>query len=511
MNPVTAAYEETTAAVAGDARFRALIENAVDLTSITDEHGRLIYVSPSAERVTGFAASEIVGATGWDFAHPDDEPLLQEVFATIRDREAVRVGPFRARHKDGSWRRLHAVALNLLDDPAVSGIVWTIRDATNEHELAERLRLAERLEAVGQLAGGISHDFNNLLLVIRGYASVMRSAIDDPQLCADLDEITAAADRAADLTRQLLAFSGRQPLQPMLIDLRAVVSGMRKLLQRSIREDIELAVDVDRDVRSVVADPGQIEQVLLNFVVNSRDALPNGGRIEITVAPAVLDARSAVALSVSDTGTGIADADLPHIFEPFYTTKAEGIGTGLGLSTVYGIVSQSGGAIEVAPLPAGGTRMTVLLPAAAGRPAEDEEETPVPPPPAVPAETVLLVEDEEAVRELVRRVLESAGYEVLAASRPSEAQRLAAEHDVDLLLTDVVMPEMSGYDLASRVRLTRPEAKTLFMSGYAHRALGDATERPQGELLRKPFSPDALAAAVRAVLDDDFGAQAEIE
>jgi CheY-like chemotaxis protein len=259
-----------------------------------------------------------------------------------------------------------------------------------------------------------------------------------------------------------------------------------------------------------------MEQVLLNLVLNARDAMPEGGAVDVALGSRIvtrddnvsppLEPGTYVALSVSDTGTGVDPDALPHIFEPFFTTKSDGLGTGLGLSTVYGIVAQSGGGIEVAALPTGGTRFTILLPAAAGEiEASEVEALPI----RLPAgtETVLLVEDEDPVRELVARVLEDVGYRVLSAPRPSEAQRIVASTSIDLLLTDVVMPEMSGYDLATRVRLAQPGVHVLFMSGYAHKALGEASELPEGELLRKPFSPEDLTRAVRAVLDDDLLAE----
>jgi nitrogen-specific signal transduction histidine kinase len=403
--------------------------------------------------------------------------------------------------------------VNLLSDPAVNGLVYTIRDVTSHRELERRVRQAERLEAIGQLAGGISHDFNNVLLVIRGYTSLLRASLQDAALISDVDEIASAAERAAELTRQLLAFSRRQVLQPQLVDLGSVVGGIETLLRRSVSEEIELRLDFAGDLAPVLADPGQMEQVLLNLVLNARDAMPDGGTIDVTLSKAILapDADVApllqpgsyVALSVSDTGTGIEPDTLAHIFEPFFTTKHDGLGTGLGLSTVYGIVAQSGGGIQVTALPAGGTRFTIFLPAAAGEVTDGEADAVAL---RLPSgnETVLLVEDEDPVRELVARVLEDVGYEVLSAARPSEAQRIVASSPIDLLLTDVVMPEMSGYDLATRVRLAQPAARVLFMSGYAHKALGEASELPQGELLRKPFSPEHLTRAVRAVLDGEL-------
>jgi PAS domain S-box-containing protein len=512
--PVEILLEELRYAYeASEARFHAVIENSLDITAIVDGQGRVTYVSRSVERILGYTPEELIGALGFDFVHPDDKLEVQTLFVEEVARGAnVEPGPFRARHKDGRWLHLEARGVNMLDDPAVNGLVYTIRDVTEHQELERRLRQAERLEAIGQLAGGISHDFNNVLLVIRGYTSLLRASLQDAALISDVDEIAAAADRAAELTRQLLAFSRRQVLQPQLLDLGAVVVGIEKLLRRSVSEEVELRLEIADDLAPVLADPGQMEQVLLNLVLNARDAMPDGGTIDVALSSAVLtrDANvspplepgSYLALSISDTGTGIDPDALPHIFEPFFTTKGDGLGTGLGLSTVYGIVAQSEGGIEVAALPSGGTRFTIFLPAAAGAVTEAEPDAG---PMRLPTghETVLLVEDEDPVRELVSRVLEDVGYVVLSAPRPSEAQRLVATESIDLLLTDVVMPEMSGYDLATRVRLAQPDARVLFMSGYAHKALGEASELPQGELLRKPFSPEELTRAVRAVLDDD--------
>jgi two-component system cell cycle sensor histidine kinase/response regulator CckA len=505
LDELRSAYE------ASEARFRALIENSSDVTAIVDPQGVMTYISGSIVDVLGYTPSELVGQVGFHFVHTDDEAHMRAVFAELQVRSKVTSQRFRARHQDGTWRWLEAKAINLVHDPAVQGMVYTVRDVTAQHDLERRLRQSERLEAVGQLAGGISHDFNNVLLVIRGYTSILKSSIDDEAQLADVEEIARAAERAAELTRQLLAFSRRQLLQPALVDLRDVVTGMESLLRRSIQEDIEFRLDLDHDIAPVLADAGQMEQVILNLVLNARDAMPSGGSIDISVSPVELsdDANvspplppgSYVALGVTDAGTGIALGDLPHIFEPFFTTKADGVGTGLGLSTVYGIVAQSGGGIEVMTLPTGGTRMTVFLPATTGT-VESAAVDPILLRLPAGTETVLLVEDEEPVRELVARVLEDVGYEVLAAARPSEAQRIVAERQIDLLLTDIVMPEMSGYDLATRVRLAQPEARTLFMSGYAHKALGEASELPQGELLRKPFSPEQLTRAVRSVLDD---------
>jgi len=516
MTPVEladATRDELLAAyAASEARFRALFENAADVTAIISSDGCIKDVSKSVSRLLGYRRESLVGRAGFDFVHPDDERRVREFLTRAVTSEVTTQGDaFRARDASGAWRLLEPVALNLLADPAVDGVVVTLRDVTTRHDLELRLRQAERLEAVGQLAGGLAHDFNNVLLVIRGYSGILKASLADSPLVVDVDEIASAADRAADLTRQLLAFARRQVLQPDLVDVREVVRGIETLLRRSIREDIQMSVELDHDVPAVLADAGQIEQVLLNLVVNARDAMPSGGKVSISVEPAILEQAARVsppvpcgayvALSVVDTGEGIPSADLPYIFEPFFTTKADGVGTGLGLSTVYGIVAQSGGGIEVAAQAGGGTRMTVYLPAAAAGAVDERNEQPSAPRSQVGHETILLVEDEDPVRDLVCRVLEDAGYDVHAAARPSDAQRIVAQTEIDLLLTDVVMPEMSGYDLALRVRLSQPGARTLFISGYAHQALAEAEKIPGGELLRKPFSPEDLKRAVRAVLD----------
>ena len=509
---LTAALRET------EARFRALIENSLDVTAILGADSAVTYISRSVERILGYSPDELIGVTSFDFVHPDDTEVLRAVFEQAsQDMGVTQPMEFRARHKDGTWRVMEAIALNLLADPAVKGLVVTARDVTARRAIEERLRQSDRLEAVGELAGGVAHDFNNVLLVIRGYSSVLRSTLEDPQQIADVDEIARAADRAANLTRQLLAFGRRQVLQPRLLSLAEVVRGTEALLRHSIPESIEFRLELENDVAPVIADPSQMEHVLVNLLVNARDAMSGRGTITVTVGERELtgtedgispplQAGRYVVLTVADTGAGIADDVLPHIFEPFFTTKEGGVGTGLGLSTVYGIIAQSGGGVEVRSS-GGGVTFTAYLPQATG-PMEDDRWVNTAGAGSLTRgnERVLLVEDEDPVRELVRRVLESAGYEVLAAGLPSEAERLLdGGARVDLLLTDVVMPEMSGYDLAARVLERRPEIRMLFMSGYSHRVPG--AEIAKGELLKKPFAPEQLARAVRAALDDNGNAE----
>ena len=364
------------------------------------------------------------------------------------------------------------------------------------------------MEAVGRLAGGIAHDFNNLLTVIMGRSNLLlhRLAADHPHR-KSLENIEETAQRAALLTRQLLAFSRKQVLTPTVLDIEGVVAGMLEMFQRLIGENIELAFSPGPELGRVKIDRGQAEQVLVNLVVNARDAMPEGGRITIEISEVALDEGDAVrlagllagpyiVLTVSDTGTGMDEHTQARIFEPFFTTKEPGKGTGLGLATVYGIVQQSEGGITVESQLGVGTSFKIYLPRVDG---VVEAETAAVAPVGRGTETVLLVEDETHVRSLVETVLAEHGYHVLAAGRPSEAMRLAERHagPIHLLLSDMVMPEMNGSALARQILPLRPEMVVLFMSGYADYPAEQATG---AGLLQKPFTPDALARAVRGAL-----------
>ena len=378
----------------------------------------------------------------------------------------------------------------------------------------EQLRQSQKLEAVGQLAGGIAHDFNNLLTVIRGYSDLMLVSLDraDPQR-VHLEAIKDAADRAASLTRQLLAFSRKQVLQPKVLDLNALVTNVNQMLQRMIGEDIDLAIVLRSDLGHVKADPGQLEQVIMNLVVNARDAMPQGGQLTIETANVELDEAYArrhaavqpgpyVMLTVSDTGHGMDAKTQARIFEPFFTTKGPGQGTGLGLSTVYGIVKQSGGSVWVYSEPGHGTTFRIYL----QRVQEQVEAPQAPSPGASPheTETVLLAEDDKTVRTLVRMVLQEHGYTVLAAPHGVEALRISEAHQgvIHLLVTDVVMPGMNGRELAQRLALARPDMKVLYVSGYTDDVIIRHGVLEAGiAFLQKPFTPDVLARKVRDVLD----------
>jgi signal transduction histidine kinase/ActR/RegA family two-component response regulator len=388
-------------------------------------------------------------------------------------------------------------------------------DMTEKLQLAEQLRQSQRMEAVGQLAGGIAHDFNNLLTAVTGYAQLLLRELrpgDSHHRYAE--EIVRAGETAASLTRQLLAYSRKQMLQPKVINLNGVVDETEGLLRRLIGEDIHLTTVLDPDLQRVLADPAQVGQVIVNLVLNSRDAMPTGGRLTIETTNVELEPRAIgpedstrrgrfVLLAVSDTGHGMSAETRARVFEPFFTTKGIGKGTGLGLSTVHGIVHQTGGHILVYSEVGIGTTFKVYLPARKAEEAEPEENRGHAAAAAGGSETVLLVEDEEGVRNLARDLLHSHGYEVIAVRHGEEAIEISKRLErIDILLTDVVMPGISGRQLADRLTRIRPGLKVLFMSGYADEAIVQhGILEPGIDFIQKPFTPDRLASRVRQALD----------
>jgi nitrogen-specific signal transduction histidine kinase len=398
------------------------------------------------------------------------------------------------------------------DDGQPRGFIGIVRDIAARKKLEAQLLQAQKMEAIGRLAGGIAHDFNNLLTAILGYTDLISGDPRTPQgLQQDRLAIRRASERATSLTRQLLAFSRRQILQPKTIDLNATINETDKMLRRLIGEDIQLVTILDPDLSKVRADPGQIEQVILNLAVNGRDAMPHGGVLTIETRNVTLDEEDArswmiqpgpyVLLSMQDTGTGMDAGTQAHMFEPFFTTKEQGKGTGLGLSTVYGIVKQSGGHIMVRSEQGKGTVFRLYLPSA-WQEAERADEAAAAAPPR-PGQTILLVEDEEWVRSMMKRALSASGYSVLQAGDGSEALELADRFAgrIHLLLTDLVMPRMGGVELARTLSGKDPELRILYLSGYSDQALTQDSLEAGSSFLQKPFTPDALVRAVRTLLE----------
>jgi PAS domain S-box-containing protein len=500
-------------------KYRMLVEQVAAVSYIAElgVKGQWLYVSPQVEAMFGYPAEEWLSTSkDWICHIPvEDHPIVHAA-----EEASSRGEPFQAEYritrKDGQtiWVSDTAVVVRGSDShPVMEGLIV---DITDRKMLENQLLQARKMEAVGRLAGGVAHDFNNLLTIIKGYVEMaLQRCMDRPELHGDIRRIENAADRAVNLVRQLLAFSRKQVLRPKILDLNAIVVNLDQLLRRLMNENIEMKTFVSKDVGAIKADPGQIEQVLMNLVVNARDALPNGGRILIETSNVDLDSSYTldhavvrpgpyVLLAVTDTGVGMTADTVAHIFEPFYTTKESGRGTGLGLSTVYGIVKQSGGYIWVYSEPGKGTTFKVYLPRVTDAvPSSTAPEMPPSTPPKG-CETILLVEDEPAVRELIQMVLSERGYTVLEALVPEDAERLARNNgaEIQLLLTDVVMPGMSGRDLAKRLTAHHPHLRVLYMSGYTFNVIAqDGTLEEGISFLQKPFTPQVLTEKVREALD----------
>ena len=491
-------------------RYRQIVETSREGIWIVDADSRIVYANASAADLHGTTVEDLVGRDSRELVDPEQLDLLEAQIERRRRGHSDRY-ELRVRRSDGTMFDAVMSASPLPSDTGeyVGALVIT-SDVSERRRLEEEARQAQQMDAIGRLAGGVAHEFNNLLLVIEGYAALaLGREPSDPALRDDLEQIAAAAQGAKTLTRQLLAFGRKQVLQPRLLDLNDVVAGTAKLVAPLIGEQVELARRLAPHLRAVRADPRQLEQVLINLVLNARDALAGAGRIVIETANVELDDDGGpapyVALRVCDSGSGIDEETRSRLFEPFFTTKAAGAGSGLGLATVYGIVQQSGGRIEVESDVGRGACFTIQLPAADGSSVEPSAAAP----PAVPAtgrERVLLVEDEAQVRQVVRTMLERQGYEVLVAGHAEDALELAAREPVDLLVTDVVMPGISGVDLARRLTAVVPGLRVVLVTGYAREGLLDEEALAEfSTLLTKPFTPAELGQAVRAVLDAPGG------
>jgi two-component system cell cycle sensor histidine kinase/response regulator CckA len=495
-------------------RYRDLVENARDIIYTQDLEGNYTSINKAGEQLTGYTRAEALKMNLMQTIAPEYREKAREMIRRKLAGEAETIYDLEILTKHGGQVAFEVNTRLIYQNGVPVGVQGIARDVTERKHLEAQLRQSQKLEAVGQLAGGVAHDFNNLLTVILGYSEMMLRRLEPSNpLHRNLEEIKKAAERASSLTRQLLAFSRKQVLQPKVIDLNAVVADMGKMLLRLIGEDIELITDLKPSLARVKADPGQIEQVLMNLAVNARDAMPRGGTIMITTDNVVLKDELAqkyvsiepgphVMLTVSDTGRGM-DADTQaRVFEPFFTTKGSGKGTGLGLATVYGIVKQSGGNIWLYSEPGKGTTFKIYLPRVDDAASEQEIACMQPLPKGT--ETVLLVEDEEQVRRIIKEVLERQGYKVLSASNGEEALRLAADQriEIHLLLTDVVMPQMSGRELAERLGKERQQLKVLYMSGYTDDAIvRHGLLEETLNFIQKPFDSAGVARKVREVLD----------
>ena len=505
-----------------EAKFRTVFEEIAVGIALINREGRIMESNRALQKMLGYRGEELFNRVFNDFIHPDDITtdldLYEKLLEGKQDHYQVEKRYLR---KGGSvlWGRLNVSLICGLNGEPQS-TVHMVEDITEWKQLETQFLQAQKMETVGRLAGGIAHDLNNLFTVLSGYSqlSLMRLKEDDP-LTENLREIKKTTDRAAELTNRLLAISRRQALDMMVIDLNQLVRGLEKMLGRIIGEDIELIIRPAGEIGKVKTDPNQMEQVILNLVVNARDAMPNGGKLVIEIRNVELDETYAqshfsvvpgrfVLLSVTDTGCGMSPEVKERIFDPFFTTKTKGKGTGLGLSTVYGIIKQSGGNIWVYSEPGQGTTFKIYLPRV-----EEEADEISPREEGIDFprgnETILFVEDEDSLRGFSARVLRGQGYTVLEAANGDEAMELARRsmgQPIHLLLTDLVMPQMGGKQLVEQFKILHPDARILFISGYTDEAITRQTSlNPDAPFLQKPFSPLELTRKIREVLDSSPG------
>ena len=504
---------------ASEERYREIFEGSLDTLFISTPEGHLLDINPAGLRLLGYDSKEELLQVDIEKLYLDPE-VRQSALDKLSREGFLRDFELRLQRKDGSEVRVLETTTAVKGESGeLYALRGMLRDVSEQRALEEQLLRSQRMEAVGRMAGGVAHDFNNLLTVINGRSDLLRSQLDPGSpLVAEVDEIKAAGDRAAALTRQLLVLSRRRSTSPQAINLNELVQNMENLLRRSIGEQVELVAHFEQDLANIKADPGQMEQVILNLSLNARDAMPRGGRLVIDTANVSVTPGSALALfgldpapyvflRFEDSGTGIDPGIRGQIFEPFFSTKDPAEGTGLGLATVYGIVQQSNGHIRVESEPGRGACFEVYLPAISEPVVPVREEVVEPSSPSG-SETVLLVEDEAAVRGLLRRFMDGKGYRVLEAADGEEALKVVEKESgqIDLLLTDLVMPGMGGFELAHRLEAKLPEVKILFMSGYSEGAeafFNSGLVSDAKNFLQKPFSTDLLAQRLREVLDSD--------
>ena len=506
-------------------RFRSAFYGAVTGMALTSTEGRFLRVNRSLCEMLGYTVAELLGKSFQTIVHPDDLQGSQKLLETLMNGARPAQMEKRFVHKNGGtvWAYW---SVSPLRDPMGGPLYFLsqIHDLTENKRTEEALRQSEdqlhkaqKMEAIGRLAGGVAHDFNNILTVISGYATMLSKKLEgNPTLQHEADEIQASSERAATLTRQLLALSRKQLLNPKVLDLNTVVRGVEKMLRRLIGEDIELRMQLDEKIGHVKVDPGQIEQVILNLTINARDAMPSGGKLTIQTTSVAQDRASRLSdggipagnytvFIVSDTGIGMSDEVKRHLFEPFFTTKGRDKGTGLGLATCHGIIKQSGGYIHVYSEMGHGTAFRIYLPVAAGA-ADDIKPTARAGAVQRGSETVLLVEDEDPVREFTVHLLREAGYTVLEARNGADALRVLEEQanrKIDVMVTDVIMPKMGGKELADQIKRLRPDTRILFISGYTGDALDNSGVLQSGAaFLEKPFSATRLTQKIREVVEN---------
>ncbi|HEX5688659.1 MAG TPA: ATP-binding protein, partial [Roseiflexaceae bacterium] len=495
-------------------RYRLIAENTNDLISLCDREGSCIYASPSYAAVLGYAPVKLIGNSVADLVHHADRPLFDAQFASLAEADTAQV-TIRMRHAGGEWRWIDTIWTSTFQDGARYHIAVG-RDITDRKRLEEQFLQAQKMESIGRLAGGVAHDFNNLLTAILSYTEMARDTLPSSEAArSDLDEAIGAGRRAAGLTRQLLTFARRQVIEPQLLDLNTSITDVEQLLRRLVGAQIELVIDLASELGAIRADPGQIEQVLLNLTLNARDAMPNGGQLCIQTRKLTLTQAHATAhadilsgdyvqLIVSDTGSGMSADVQQQIFEPFFTTKRPGKGTGLGLAICYGIVKQHAGTITFSSEVGRGTRFEIFLPLASERSAATsprDEATDI----SSGSEMVLLAEDETAVRALAGRVLRDRGYAVIDVADGAEALKLVREWHgppIELLITDMIMPHVDGAALAEAMQQLFPAIKILFVSGYTeYTPIHSHQLDGRADFLPKPFTPAQLARKVRELLD----------
>jgi PAS domain S-box-containing protein len=496
--------------------FRSMIENASDIILQLAPDGTIEYASPSIHRLLGHEAAALVGTDAFGFVHPEDSTALRDAMqrAFTSDDTVPTSLPFRARTATGEWAHLEAVSRPYVEAGGAPRLVVAARDVRERRRLESELLSARRLESIGRLAGGVAHDFNNLLTAVEGNLTLMRETLPgDSPLTDNLEEIGQAVQRGAELTRRLLAFARRQLIEPRILALPDQLQNLERLLKRLLGPAVVLEIEVPESLWTIRADPTSLEQIIVNLAVNARDAMPTGGRLRISAqnlmvtAPVrggdVVTPGEWVRLDVEDTGTGIDESLLGQIFEPFFTTKERSGGTGLGLATVYGAVTQSDGQIRVHSTPGVGTRFSLYFPrvlAPSPAPASTNGGLPR----ARDGETVLLMEDEASVREVTTKLLARLGYAVLTANDGRAGVDLAREHRgrLDLIVSDLMMPRLGGIEAVTEITRDRPDLPVLFISGFSEEALqrrGGIVEF--GRLLQKPFSVQELSAAVREAID----------